>query len=762
IEVAGGSLYLDHTTFLTTTHQYVSLDNSSFVITGCYFPTTTAPFELLHGTGGIKAGGHGIVRECFFGSTSGYNDIMDFTGGNRDLGQPIIQYLNNVFVGASDDILDLDGTDAWIENNIFLHVHKNGAPDSSSAVSGGNNGSDTSEITIIGNLFFDCDQAATAKQGNFFTLLNNTIVRMTKTGGLDTEDGVVNVQDRVPSPPTTYAAGFYLEGNIVSDAAQLVRNYDPAQTTVTFNNNILPLAWAGPGSNNLVASPLLKYIPQVSETYFTNWQAAQVLRDWFSLQPGSPARRTGPNSQDKGGLVAHGASIAGPQGTNNQTTATLTVGTVRSGSGIPAAGFPAGSGYVAYKYRLDNGPWSAETPTTIPISLTGLANGPHRVDVTGKRDSGWYQDDPLFGPEALVTSSQTWVVDTAYVPPSMPTVRLNEILAQNSMTLTNDGTTPDLIELYNYGSAPVDLTGMGLTDSASKPYKFAFPAGTPSLNPGQYLVLYADSQTTAPGIHLGFNIKANGDDIYLHDSAAHGGGLLDSVVFGIQVPDLSIGRGVDGTWVLCQPTFGAANLALELGDPHQIKINEWLADELLFDNNDFVELFNPASLPVELGGCFMSDAEGAPARSPLPPLSFVAPSGFALFTADGNPGQGPDHLTFKLDPNAGIILLSDAALNIIDEITYGPQSIDVSQGRSPNGSDTIVSFLNPTPGGPNAAPNGIITVTNVTSSLVDLVDMNSSWRYDNSGGTNFGGTSAWYQPVYAPESTWPTGQGLFG
>ena len=399
IEVAGGTLYLDHCSFLTTTHQYVSLDNSSFLISGCYFPTTTAPFELLHGTGGIKAGGRGIVRECFFGSTTGYNDIMDFTGGNRELGQPIIQYFNNVFVGASDDILDVDGTDAWIEGNIFLHVHKNGAPDSSSAVSGGNSGSDTSQVTIIGNLFFDCDQTATAKQGNFFTLLNNTIVRMTKTGGLDTEDGVVNVQDKVPSPPTTFGAGFYLEGNIIVDADQLVRNYDPAQTTVTFNNNILPISWSGPGTGNLVASPLLKYIPQVSETYFTNWQAAQVLRDWFSLLPGSPARGTGPNGQDKGGLISIGASVASPGGTNNQISATLTVGTVRTGSGIPAAGFPNGSGYVAYKYRLDGGSWNTETPTSTPISLTGLANGPHHVDVIGKRDSGWYRMTRLSAPK---------------------------------------------------------------------------------------------------------------------------------------------------------------------------------------------------------------------------------------------------------------------------------------------------------------------------------------------------------------------------
>jgi hypothetical protein len=61
-------------------------------------------------------------------------------------------------------------------------------------VSGGSSGSATSKITIIGNLFYDCDQAATAKQGNFYTLFNNTIVRTTKAGGEDSASGVINMR----------------------------------------------------------------------------------------------------------------------------------------------------------------------------------------------------------------------------------------------------------------------------------------------------------------------------------------------------------------------------------------------------------------------------------------------------------------------------------------------------------------------------------------------------------------------------------------
>jgi hypothetical protein len=765
IEVAGGTLDLENSTFLTTTHQYVSLDSSSFLISGCYFPTTTAAFELLHGTGGIKAGGRGIVRDSYFGSTTGYNDIMDFTGGNRDLGQPIVQYYNNVFVGASDDMLDLDGTDAWIEHNIFLHGHRNGSPDSSSAISGGNydfgsgsGGVQTSEITAIGNLFFDCDNAANAKEGNFFTLFNNTIVHTTKTGGEDFASGVVVVRDTTPSL-TAFGRGFYLEGNVISDAEQLVRNYDPAQTTVTFSNNILPFAWTGPGGSNLIADPLLKHVPQVSETYFSTWNQAQVMWNWFSLLPGSPALRTGPNGRDKGGVIPIGASISGePIGTNNQTTATLNVGIVRSGSGIPTAGFPNGSGYTHYKWKLDSGSWSAETPTTTPVTLTGLSNGSHSVSVTGKRDSGWYQDDPAFGTNAVVTSSRTWVVDTGYVQPFCPTIRLNEILALNSTTLTNSGTAPDLVELFNCGNAPVNLAGMGLTTSATTPYKFIFTNGTPSLAPGQFLVLFADSQSAAPGTHLGFALNASGDALYLFDAATNGGALLDSVGFGIQIHDLSIGRGVDGTWALCQPTFGSNNIVLPVADSHGLKINEWLADELFLANNDFVELFNPASQPVALGGCYLSNAEGAPGLNPIPALSFIPASGYQSFVADGNSAQGANHLNFSLDPNSGIIILSDPTLVPIDVITYGPQITDVSQGRSPSGSDTLASFSQPTAGGPNPAPVVPSSITNVTSTVVNLLDITNTWRWDNSG-TDRGTT--WY-PAAFNDSAWSNGAALFG
>lgn len=405
IDVNAGTAYLDHLTFRNTGAPYIHVDGASFVISHCYFPSATAQFELCHGNGGTKSGGHGIFRRNFFGKPISYNDVVDFTGGNRP-GQPIIHFIENVLVGSDDDGFDLDGTDAWVEGNIFLHIHKNGStPDSAAGVSGGNSGSATSEITIVGNLFYDCDQAVTAKQGNFYTLLNNTIVRQTRQGGVDTDGGVVAVADA----GTSQGTGDYLEGNIIYDAEKLVRNLTNA--VVTFTNNLMPLAWAGPGGGNSTNDPMLKYIPQLAETYFTNWDQAQIVREWFSLLPGSPAIGAGPNGRDPGGVIPLGASLVGePVGGTVASNATLIVGVNRTGNSIPTGSWPDGAGYTHYKWRLDAGSWSPETPIASSITLSNLTTGPHYVEVTGKLDSGLYQDDPLFGGLVGPTRSKVWRV----------------------------------------------------------------------------------------------------------------------------------------------------------------------------------------------------------------------------------------------------------------------------------------------------------------------------------------------------------------
>ena len=197
------------------------------------------------------------------------------------------------------------------------------------------------------------------------------------------------------------------------------------------------------------------------------------------------------------------------------------------------------------------------------------------------------------------------------------------MLAKNAETLGFSGTYPDLIELHNAGNSPASLDGWGLTDDAALPFKYAIPPGT-TLPAGAYLVIHASSSASVPAPKTGFGLKDQGDTLTLTRSVADGGGVADSVAFGNQLSDYSIGRRpADGAWDLCRPSFGAANIIATQGDPRVLRINEWLAANGALSTTDFIELFNPGTLPVNIGGGYLTDNPvGWPDRHPDPAAHF--------------------------------------------------------------------------------------------------------------------------------------------
>ncbi|MBI5688900.1 MAG: lamin tail domain-containing protein [Verrucomicrobia bacterium] len=277
-----------------------------------------------------------------------------------------------------------------------------------------------------------------------------------------------------------------------------------------------------------------------------------------------------------------------------------------------------------------------------------------------------------------------------------PVLRINEVLAVNTKT-ANSGTYPDLIELHNSGTTAIDLAGKSLSDDPATPRKYTFPSGT-TLPAGGYLVVYADTDTTTPGLHTGFALDAEGDRVLLYDTTAAGGALLDSIAFGYQIPDYSLSRtGTGGdTWALTVPTAGAANgAAAPLGSLAAVKINEWAGRVTFRVDHDFVELHNSAAQPVALGGVRLTDdATNYPSRFAFPALSYLAPGGFlSLFGAD---------LPFGLDGDFDTLWLLGENGAAIDQVAFIAQPADHSTGRSPDGAASLADFGVPTPGLPNA------------------------------------------------------------
>ncbi|MBK8000700.1 MAG: lamin tail domain-containing protein [Verrucomicrobia bacterium] len=403
----------------------------------------------------------------------------------------------------------------------------------------------------------------------------------------------------------------------------------------------------------------------------------------------------------------------------------------------------SGSDITHYRYRVNNGAWSAERQATQPISLSSLANGYYTVYVVGRNSGGTWQAD------AEATASRTWVVLSG-----LRGVVINEILARNDGVVNHEGTTPDYIEVYNNGTATIDLSGLRLTDDLDVPNRYVIPAGT-TLAAGAYRVLFANAQDATSGLHIGFGIGADGDHLYLLDRATNGTRVIDSIKFGWQLSNLSIGRQPNGQWGLCSPTLGTANVSAAAGTTSTLRINEWMANPGGAFVTDFIELYNPDALPVNLGGLHLTDRPiGFPRQHRIAPLSFVDGFGYRVFIADGDDSAGPDHVNFSLSSEEGEIGLSSASGQLIDCVVYGQQFAGISQGRSPNGGPRVVYFDVPTPGAGNP-----VTAGPVQPQMITLIPINGThaWRYDETG--NDLGT-AWYATGY-DDSAWQSGYPVF-
>ena len=87
----------------------------------------------------------------------------------------------------------------------------------------------------------------------------------------------------------------------------------------------------------------------------------------------------------------------------------------------------------------------------------------------------------------------------------------------------------------------------------------------------------------------------------------------------------------------------------------------------------------------------------------------IEPGGYLLFWADNDEVQGPTHTNFKLSADGEYVGLYDTdGISLVDGITFGPQSGDVSYGRSPDGTDNWVFFSGGTasPGWSNTGSGG--------------------------------------------------------
>ncbi|MBN1125612.1 MAG: lamin tail domain-containing protein [Sedimentisphaerales bacterium] len=707
MDVDNARIVMDFMTFSGTSTKVVEFHNPKAVVRNSVFPSVGGS-EPLHGTG-LSGDQYMIFDQCVFGSAQGYNDIIDFTGGSRP--GPIFQVYNSVFLGGGDDGPDLDSTDAHVEGNLFMNFHQ-WTSDQDSPSYGVATG-DGSEVCVVRNVFINNDHCILHKEDVYSWFANNTCI--------GSEIAAISFGEPFRSSPRTPGRGIFADSNIFWDNAAIFEHLydnppDYGPEDVYIYRSILPDEWQTP--------PTWDKLGQDHPLGLGNFSAdPQFIHEYdnLRLRSGSSAIGTGATGLDRGAYVPAGAAVFGEiLPVIWRTEMALDV---------------SGPGITHYKWRLvDNGTagsWSQEIALPIDstdfpsdpnrvfgrIELTGLEHGhTYRVDVIGKNSADHWQGQPFGENTGFVApgdpegnQSPTWTVDTTY-----SSLMLNEVLARNAETIEVNGSYPNMIELYYDapGDIGLDLSGMTISDDPTQPDRYTFPVGTQIL-PGQYLVLYADTDMMAPGIHLGFALDGEGDGVYLYDSTQQ---AIDSVEFGLQLPGLTIGRtGYHQQWALCEPTLGSVNTLRPTGDLRHLKINEWLANNQIRSENDFVELYNPQANPVRLDGLHLTDNPISQSEKfTFPPLSFIGGDGYLALIADGN--EEPGHLNFKLSSEGELIALYDVDGVLIDQVIYYVQTPDISEGRLPNGGEVFTLFDIPTPG---VANPGTVTTITTTVKLVE-------------------------------------------
>lgn len=237
---------------------------------------------------------------------------------------------------------------------------------------------------------------------------------------------------------------------------------------------------------------------------------------------------------------------------------------------------------------------------------------------------------------------------------------LSDAVTVKTELVTTDGITSVKL-FYRLNSGPYTETVMTL---ASGIYTGTIPAQNTTGNVDYYIEAKNDSDKTA---FDPFDAPANAYGYLLNTDA---------------LPSLYINEFMADNTACCPDTDSGTN-----------------------EFDDWIEIYNAGSQPVNIGGMYLSDNKANPFKYKVPTddatATTISAGGFLLLWADGSKGQGPLHLDFSL-ANAG----EDIGIYYIDgrEInayTFGAQTENKSVGRSVNGGETWTIQETPSPGSSN-------------------------------------------------------------
>ncbi len=274
------------------------------------------------------------------------------------------------------------------------------------------------------------------------------------------------------------------------------------------------------------------------------------------------------------------------------------------------------------------------------------------------------------------------------LPPEVINAKINEIYSRG--TVGNE----DWIEIYNPSSTVMDISGYKIYDSGgesgSKPKK-EFPAGT-VIPVGGFFVVVVDDTTES-----GFGLSSSGETVWLENATSS---IIDSITFPALGVDTSYARNPNGSsvWVtLSPPTKGESN-STGGGETQPLVMNE-LFSRGADPDFDWIEIYNPNAVQVDLTGYKIYDAGGNQGTKPkmeFPAGTVIPANGFYVIVVDVQEPSG-----FGLS-SAGEKVWFENAFSVIDSVEIPAMPVaTTSYCRLPDGSTNWLISNTITKGAPN-------------------------------------------------------------
>ncbi len=197
----------------------------------------------------------------------------------------------------------------------------------------------------------------------------------------------------------------------------------------------------------------------------------------------------------------------------------------------------------------------------------------------------------------------------------------------------------------------------------------------------------------------------------MHDDGQHGDGAAGDGVFGASIPGFPAGTYVRYYIEAIANNTPKTATYEPAGAEHDVYIyhvnagpvidSDLVINELMADNettaadadgeyDDWIELYNNAAETLDLSGYYLTDDASNLTKWQFPAGTVIDGEGYLIIWADEDDGQEGLHANFKLSASGEDLLLLNPDGNILDQVAFPAQTVDMGYARKPNGTGGFV------------------------------------------------------------------------